>query len=212
MSEDKSVRPTVEQVAELRRATGAGVALCKKALVDAELDVDRAIELLRAAGAVRAADAQQRRDPVEGLVASYVHNGRYGAMIEVNCETDFAAKTPEFAALCREIAMHVAAHDPCALCVRPESIPAEASFAALASLTSAAATANQKLPESEILKIATSEHAKWKRSAALLTQQHVRSTDVMVGDLVQITSAVLGEKIVIKRFMRYALGERQAQQ
>ena len=190
------------QVKELRERTGAGFMDCKNALTEAGGDMDKAIALLRERG-LAAAAKKSGRDAREGLVSSYIHTGgRVGVLIEVNCETDFVARTDEFQKLVRDLAVQVAGLAP--LYVDEASIPAEVLEARKAELLKDESV--QKKPENIRAQIVEGQLKKWY-SQVVLYEQPFRDTDLTVGQLVTEAIAKIGENIQVRRFERYALGE-----
>ncbi len=193
---------TADAVKELRERTGAGFMDCKRALEETDGDLEKAVALLRERG-VAAAAKKAGRDAREGLVSSYIHTGgRIGVLIEVNCETDFVARTEQFQALVRNIAMQVAGLKP--LYPSIESIPAdvlEAKKAALAADESVLAK-----PEAVRPKIVEGQLRKWFSEVVLL-EQPFRDTDQTVGALITDAVATIGENIRVRRFVRFELGE-----
>ncbi len=194
---------TAQQVQELRRKTGAGVMDCKKALAECTGDLDQAAVLLRKQGAARA-DARLSRATSEGLVASYIHaGGRIGVLVEVNCETDFVARTDEFRQLAMNLAMHIAAENPRYL--RPEDIPADVLdrekevFRAVAQ--------KEGKPENVLDRIVEGRLKKFYTETCLMEQPYVRDDQVTVAAVVKEAIAKLGENIAVRRFVRYQLGE-----
>ncbi|MEO5885221.1 MAG: translation elongation factor Ts [Candidatus Limnocylindrales bacterium] len=195
---------SAEQVKELRERTGAGFMDCKKALTEADGDLDQAIVLLREKG-LAAAAKKAGRDAREGLVSSYIHTGgRVGVLIEVNCETDFVARTDEFQKLVRDLAVQVAGLAP--LYVDQERIPADVLAARKAELLADEAT--QKKPESIRPQIVEGQLKKWF-SLVCLVDQPFRDEERTVGELINEKVATIGENIRVRRFIRYALGEEQ---
>jgi elongation factor Ts len=193
---------TADAVKELRERTGAGFMDCKNALVEAEGDLDRAIVLLRERG-LAAAAKKAGRDAREGLVSSYIHTGgRVGVLIEVNCETDFVARTDEFQKLVRDLAVQVAGMAP--LYVDAESIPADVLEAKKAELL--ADESVQKKPEAIRPQIVEGQLNKWF-SQVCLYDQPFRDEERSVRDLITERIATIGENIRVRRFTRYALGE-----
>lgn len=197
---------SAQQVQELRRKTGAGVMDCKKALAECKGEMEQAAVLLRKQGAARA-DARLSRATSEGLVASYIHaGGRIGVIVEVNCETDFVARTDEFKQLAMNLAMHIAAENPRYL--KPEEVPAEVIekekevYRALAEKEGRPANVLDKIVEGRLKKFYT--------EACLLQQPYVRDDQVTVEEVVKQAIAKLGENIAVRRFMRYQLGEETA--
>jgi elongation factor Ts len=193
---------TADAVKELRERTGAGFMDCKNALVEADGDLDRAIVLLRERG-LAAAAKKAGREAREGLVSSYIHTGgRVGVLIEVNCETDFVARTDEFQKLVRDLAVQVAGMAP--LYVDAESIPAEVLDAKKAELL--ADESVQKKPEAIRPQIVEGQLNKWF-SQVCLYDQPFRDEERSVRELVTEKIATIGENIRVRRFTRYALGE-----
>ena len=190
------------QVKELRERTGAGFMDCKNALTDADGDIDKAIALLRERG-LAAAAKKSGRDAREGLVSSYIHTGgRVGVLIEVNCETDFVARTDEFQKLVRDLAVQVAGLAP--LYVDEAGIPPEALEARKAELLKDESV--QKKPENIRAQIVEGQLKKWY-SQVCLVDQPFRDEERTVGDLITEKVATIGEHIRVRRFVRYALGE-----
>jgi len=193
---------TADAVKELRERTGAGFMDCKNALVEADGDIDRAIAILRERG-LAAAAKKSSRDAREGLISSYIHTGgRVGVLIEVNCETDFVARTEEFQKLVRDLAVQVAGMTP--LYIDADSIPADVVEAKKAELLADEAT--QKKPEAIRPQIVEGQLKKWF-SQVCLYDQPFRDEERSVRDLVTEKIATIGENIRVRRFTRYALGE-----
>ena len=196
--------PTIsmDAVKELRERTGAGMMDCKKALEESAGDIDQAVALLRERGQAAAAK-KAGREAREGLVSAYIHpGGRLGVLIEVNCETDFVARTDDFQKLVRDLAMQVAGL--AAEYATIESIPAEVIEAKRAELLADENT--QKKPESIRPQIVEGQLRKWYQSVVLY-EQPFRDTDLTVGQLVTDAIAKIGENIRVRRFKRYQLGE-----
>ena len=194
---------TADQVRELRERTGAGMMECKKALQESQGDFERAIEALRKGGIARAA-SRAGRAASEGVVEAYIHPGnRVGVLIEVNCETDFVARTDEFRELVRNLAMQVAAAG--AEFVRREDVPAERVEGERAILKSQ--TEGQGKPAAILDKIVTGKLEKFYSEICLLEQPYIRDDKTTVGDLVRHASAKTGENIQVRRFARYRLGQ-----
>jgi elongation factor Ts len=190
------------EVKELRERTGAGMMDCKRALEEADGDVEKAVALLRERG-LAAAARKAGREAREGTVASYIHpGGRVGVLIEVNCETDFVARTDQFQKLVRDLAMQVAGLAP--LYVDVDRIPEADLAARKAALLADEAT--QKKPEHIRAQIVEGQLRKWYAEVCLL-EQPFRDTDQTVRDLVTQAIATIGENIRVRRFTRYALGE-----
>jgi len=192
-----------DQVKELRERTGAGMMECKKALLESQGDFDRAIDLLRKSGIARA-DSRAGRAASEGLVEAYIHPGnRVGVLIEVNCETDFVARTPEFRELVRNLAMQVAAAG--AEVVRREDLAAERIERERAIF--AAQMEGQKKPAAIVEKIVAGKLEKFYSEICLLEQPYIRDDKKTVGELVKEASARTGENILVRRFARFRLGQ-----
>jgi elongation factor Ts len=193
---------TAAAVKDLRERTGAGFMDCKNALVASDGDVEKAVAILREKG-LAAAAKRADRDAREGLVSSYLHTGgRLGVLIEVNCETDFVARTDEFQKLVRDLAIQVAGMTP--LYVDADAIPTEIIAAKRAELLADPAT--QKKPESIRPQIVDGQLNKWFSQVCLLDQPF-RDEERTVRDLVTEKIATIGENIRVRRFVRYALGE-----
>jgi elongation factor Ts len=193
---------TAELVKELRERTGAGFMDCKKALTEAGGDIEQAVALLREQG-LAAAAKKAGRDAREGLVSSYIHTGgRVGVLIEVNCETDFVARTDEFQKLVRDLAIQVAGLAP--QYVSHETIPAAALEAKQAELL--ADESVQKKPENIRAQIVEGQLKKWYSQVCLLDQPF-RDEERTVGELITERISTIGENIRVRRFTRYALGE-----
>ena len=190
-------------VKELRDRTGAGMMECKKALQEADGDMEKAIDILRAKGAAKAAK-RAGREAREGAVGSYIHmNGRVGVLIEVNCETDFVARNEAFQQLVKDLAMHIAATNP--LAVDADGIPSEEVERERA--VQGEVVKNEGKPEALWDKIVDGRMKKWYQEKTLLEQPFVKNPDQTIAQLVQEASAKTGENIVIRRFARFALGE-----
>jgi elongation factor Ts len=193
---------TAEAVKDLRERTGAGFMDCKNALVESDGDVDKAIALLREKG-LAAASKKANRDAREGLVSSYIHTGgRIGVLIEVNCETDFVARTDEFQKLVRDLAIQVAGMEP--RYVEAQSIPPDVLASKTAELL--ADESVQKKPEAIRPQIIEGQLKKWF-SQVCLYDQPFRDEERTVRDLVTEKIATIGENIRVRRFTRYVLGE-----
>lgn len=194
---------TAEQVKDLRDRTGAGMMECKKALTEAAGDVEKAIDLLRKAG-LQNAEKRAGRETNQGLVEAYIHPGnRVGVLIEVNCETDFVARTPEFQELVRNLAMQVAALK--AEFVRREDVPAER--VAREREIYAGQMEGQNKPAAIIEKIVEGKLDKFYGEICLLEQPYMRDDKIKVGELVTGLSGKTGEKMAVRRFLRYELGK-----
>jgi elongation factor Ts len=193
---------SAELVKELRERTGAGFMDCKRALTETGGDLDKAIALLREQG-LAAAAKKAGREAREGLISSYIHTGgRVGVLIEVNCETDFVARTEEFQKLVRDLAVQVAGLSP--MYVDQEGIPAADLEAKRAELT--ADESVQKKPENIRPQIVEGQLKKWFAQVSLYDQPF-RDEERTVGELINERIATIGENIRVRRFTRYALGE-----
>jgi elongation factor Ts len=197
---------SAEQVRELREKTGAGMMDCKSALVEAQGDPALAVDILRKKGLASAA-RKAGRAANDGVVASYIHPGsKVGVLVEVNCETDFVAKTPEFQALVKDVAMHIAAASPAAaLYVTKEEVPA-AALEKEKEIYKAQAAAQGK-PANVQEKIAEGKLKEFYATFCLLDQPFVKDPKMTVGELVHEKVALIKENIVIRRFARFRVGE-----
>lgn len=193
-------------VRRLREETGAGMMDCKSALVEAKGDMEAAREVLRKKG-LAAAARKAGRTAREGAVGAYIHAGaKVGVLVEVNCETDFVAKTPDFQALVKDVAMHIAAASPAAaLYVSKEEVPAEV-LEKEKEIYRAQAAAQGK-PANVVDKIAEGKVKEYYSTFCLLEQPFVKDTKITVGQLVTEKIALIKENIVVRRFTRYRLGE-----
>jgi elongation factor Ts len=190
-------------VKQLRDRTGAGMLECKRALEETNGEIEAAIDLLRARGAAKAAK-RAGKEAREGVVASYIHmGGRIGVLVEVNCESDFVARTEDFQNLAREVAMHIAAASP--QYVRREDVPAEILDREKAIYR--AQMEGQNKPPQVIEKIVEGKIGSFYEQVCLLDQPSIRDPKMTVGQAVQAAIAKLGENISIARFVRYKLGE-----
>lgn len=197
---DMSTIITAQMVGDLREKTGAGLLDCKKALSEANGNVEEAITLLRKRGAASAAKKAERVTR-EGLIESYIHlGGKVGVMIEVNCETDFVARTDEFKTLCRDLCLQIAAANPAY--VRREEVP-EADLAKERDIASAQAAGK---PPAAIQKIIEGKLDKYYSMVCLLDQPFVKQNDKSVKDLITEKVAKIGENIQVRRFVRFQLG------
>lgn len=194
---------TASMVSELRARTGAGIMDCKKALAESGGDMEKAIEDLRKAGIAKAAK-KAGRTTAEGLVHAYIHpGGRVGVLVEVNCETDFVARTEQFQNLVHDLAMHIAASNP--LSVRVEDL-APGVVDREKSLLEAQARESGK-PEAVVEKMVSGRMSKFYEENVLLEQPFVKDPDVKVGDMIKERIATIGENIVVRRFARFELGQ-----
>ena len=171
---------TAQMVKELRERTGAGIKECKDILAQSNGNMDKAIEMLRERG-LKVSDKVKGRDANEGRIETYVHNGaKMAAMVEINCETDFVARTPDFLELCKNIAMHVAA-------VNPKYVTTD------------------EVPEAEVAASGLSA-AKYYEEVVLLKQPYVRNPSQTIEEMIQAAVAKLRENVVVRRFTRYEIG------
>jgi len=194
---------SAKDVAELRRQTGAGMMDCKKALAESGGDFARATEWLRAHGVARA-DQRAGRAAKQGLVESYVHHsGKIGVLVEINCETDFVARTDDFKQLARDVAMHIAAAAP--LAVSADQLPAEVVERERRIYTEQ--VAQEGKPEAIRAKIVEGKLKKFYSEAVLLDQPFVKDDKRTVGEVVKELSGKTGENVMVRRFARYQLGE-----
>ena len=193
---------TAKHVAELRQRTGAGMMDCKKALEENAGDMDKSAEWLRAKGILKA-EKREGREAKEGRVEIYHHhNGRLAVMVEVNCETDFVARTEDFIGLCKDIAIHIASAAP--LAVSSDQLPAEAVERERRIFTEQVAAEGK--PEAIRGKIVEGKIRKYFSEVCLLDQPFVKDDKQTVGDLVKAVSGKTGEKISVRRFARFQLG------
>lgn len=189
-------------VKELREKTGAGFMDCKKALGETKGDIEKAVDYLKQKG-LAAAQKKSSRVTAEGLVSSYVHSGKVGVLLEVNCETDFVAKTEEFAALVKDIAMHIAASSP--MFVSRNEVSADVVEREKQIFIEQAKESGK--PEAVVQKMVDGKLDKFLKEICLLDQPFVKNPDITVGKLVIDAIAKLGENIAIRRFTRYKVGE-----
>lgn len=192
---------SAKQVGELRAKTGAGLMDCKRALVDAEGDIEKANTILRKMGVADAAKRSGRK-AAEGLIQSYIHLGnKVGVMIEINCESDFVAKNDDFKAFARDICMHIAAANP--TYVKREDVPESI----VASEREIATDQAKGKPAQAIQKIVEGKLNKYFSENCLLDQSYVKNPDQSIQDLLTERVALLGENILVKRFVRFQVGE-----
>jgi elongation factor Ts len=195
---------TTQMIKELRERTQAGMADCKKALSECDADMDKAIEYLRKKGIAQAAK-KATRIASEGIVAHYMHGSRIGVMVEVNCETDFVSRNPDFQTFARELAMQAAAMSP--LYLSPEEIPAEVIEKEKAIRLEQAKGLNK--PEAILQKMIEGQMAKWYKEICLLDQVWVKDPDGKKDMRSLLTDLIgkIGENIKVRRFVRYEVGE-----
>lgn len=193
---------SAQQVKELRTKTGAGMMDCKKALVETDGDMDKALEYLQVKGLAKA-KKRADRDATEGTIGSYIHHdGKTGVMVEINCETDFVGKNEDFQEFARNVAMHIAAS-------RPEVVSSEEVDEGERNKQFEIFQAQGRetgKPDNIVAKIAEGRLKKWLKEVSLLDQPYVKDPDKTVGQLLTETASKLGENIVIKRFARFQIG------
>jgi elongation factor Ts len=190
-------------VKELRERTNAGFSDCRAALVEAGGDIEKAIAVLRKRGQAAAAKKAQR-EASEGLVGSYIHaGGKIGVLVEINCESDFVARTDQFQQLCHDIAMHIAALDP--RYVRREEVTSEM-LEKEREIYSAQARATGK-PDAVIEKIVNGKMEKFYEENCLYEQHYIKDESVTIGEMITQAVANLGENMGIRRFVRFKVGE-----
>ncbi len=197
---------TAEQIKQLRAQTGAGVLDAKRALEQFNGDYDKALSALRAKGMATAEKKVAERTAADGLIETYVHGeGRVGVMVEVNCETDFVARTEDFRQLVHDVALQIAAMSP--LYVSPETIPADLLEEQKKKFEET--TRAEKRPEAMIPKIVQGRLDKWFAEVCLYRQPFIKdeSGTTTIEELVKTVGAKTREKVVVRRFVRYALGE-----
>ncbi len=194
---------TAAQVKELREKTGAGMMDCKSALDESGGDLDKAVDILRKKGLASAAK-RAGRVAKDGVIGHYIHmGGKVGVLVEVNCETDFVARTPEFQTLAKEIAMHIAAASP--LVVRREDVPAE--LVEKEREIYRAQFAGSGKPANVIDKIVEGKLDSYYAQICLMEQPSVRDQNVTIKQMVAAATAKTGENVTITRFVRFKLGE-----
>lgn len=191
-----------KMVNALRTRTGAGMMDCKKALVEAEGNEEKAVEILRMKGAA-IADKKAARTASQGLVAAYIHsNNKVGVLIEVACESDFVAKNEDFKAFVKDLCMHIAAAAP--ICITKEEVPAD--LISKEREIAMGQLAEDKKPEAIKEKIVNGKIEKFVSGVALLEQPFVKDDSMTIGELIKSKIATIGEKIEVKRFTRYQIG------
>jgi elongation factor Ts len=194
---------TAASVQALRKATGVGMMDCKRALTEAKGDAEKATEILRKKGAMRAAK-RQNRETREGLIHSYIHTGgKIGALVELNCETDFVARTDEFQQLAKDIAMHIAATNPDF--ISRKEVPADLVEKEKEIYREQVAQSGK--PEKVLDRIVKGRLEKYYQEVCLLEQAFIKNPDTSVSQLVQETAAKVGENIQVRRFARFQLGQ-----
>jgi len=193
----------MDLIKELREKTGAGVMDCKKALISANGDMEKAIEILRKEG-IAVAEKKGARVAKEGRIESYIHPGnKIGVLVEVNCETDFVARTDEFKTLTKEIAMHIAASSPRYISINdvPQDVLEKEKE------IYATQARNEGKPEHVIDRIVQGKIEKFYQEVCLLEQPWVRDPEKKIKDIINETIARLGENIIVRRFVRFELGK-----
>ena len=193
---------SAEKVKELREKTGVGFMECKSALQEANGDLDAATTILRKKGLASAAK-KSGRETKEGLIGSYIHNGKIGVMVEVNCESDFVARNADFQSLVKDIAMQIAASDP--RFIRKEDVTEDV-LAKEREIYKEQARSTGK-PENVLDKIVEGRMSKYYSESCLLEQPFVKEPDVAVKDHIASHIQKIGENIQVRRFVRYKLGE-----
>ena len=194
---------TTAQIKELREATSAGVLECRKALEQAQGDMAKAAAILKEKGLAKAAKKSERTTK-DGRVELYAHPGnRMGVMLEVNCESDFVARTEGFKTLVHDLALHIAFSNP--KYIKPEDIPADVLEAQRAAFRAEALASGK--PEAVVDRIVQGKLAKYYDDTCLLRQPFVKDDKVKIGDMVTNAIATIGENIIVRRFIRYELGE-----
>ena len=194
---------TAQMVKELRAATGSGIMDCKKVLSEADGNMDKAIELLRKKGLAKAAK-RAGRSTSEGIIYSYIHTGaKLGVLLEVNCESDFVAKTEDFKNFAKDIAMHIAAANPVGLV--PEDV--DQSLIEKEREIYRAQMLEEGKPENIIDKIVDGKVEKFYKDVCLLSQQYIKDPQKTIEDVLKETIGKIGENIQIRRFARFQIGE-----
>jgi elongation factor Ts len=194
---------TAKDVQELRRRTGAGMMECKRALEETAGDIEKAVEYLRTKGIAKA-EKRAGRTTSEGVITSYIHPpGKIGVLVELNCETDFVARTDDFKTLAREIAMHIASAAP--LAVDKVGLPVDA-VERERRIAEEQVRASGK-PDHLVSKIVEGKLEAFYKQVALLSQPWIREDKKTIGDLVKEASSKLGENVQVRRFVRFQMGE-----
>jgi elongation factor Ts len=194
---------SADAIKELRQRTGVGVMDCKKALLECSGNVNEAIDFLRRKGLAKAAK-RAGRQTAEGLITSYIHpGGKIGVLVDIDCETDFVARTEDFQILAKEIAMHIAAMNPIA--IRREDVPPQFIEKEKEILRAEAASSGK--PKKVVDKIVEGRLEKFFAEQCLLEQAYIKNPDITVKDLIYGAIAKVGENITVQRFTRYQVGE-----
>ena len=195
-----SIKISAQMVNELRKATGAGLLVCKKALEESAGNVEEASTILRKKGAATAAKKADR-DTKEGLIESYIHvGGKVGVLIEVNCETDFVARNEDFKAFVKDLCLQIAAANP--TCVSRDEVPEED----IAKEREIATAQSEGKPPVAVQKIVAGKLEKYYSTVALLDQPFVKDPDTTIKDMITQKIITIGENIQVRRFTRFQLG------
>jgi elongation factor Ts len=202
-ADPKKSNISAQQVKELRERTGAGVMDCRQALTESGGDIEKAIDILRRKGQA-SAQKKAQREATDGVIGSYIHaGGKIGVLVEVNCETDFVARTPDFQALCHDLAMHIAALDPRFL--RREEVPADVLERERAIYAEQARSTGK--PEPVIEKIVAGKLEKFFEENCLYEQHFIKDESVSIREKIEQMIAKVGENITVRRFARFKVGE-----
>jgi elongation factor Ts len=201
-NKEKSMAVSIDEIKRLKALTGVGLTDAKAALEEAEGDFDKALEAMRKKGLTKA-DKRGEREARAGVIGTYNHDGRIGVLVEVNCETDFVARGEIFAALVKDVAMHIAASSP--LYVTSDEIPADEMEKVKKEFSEKAAAEGK--PADMIDKIVDGQIKKHFAERCLLEQPFVKNPDITVADHVKANAALMNENVVVRRFSRLALGE-----
>jgi elongation factor Ts len=193
---------SAEMVKELREKTGVGFMECKSALQESNGDMEAAVTILRKRG-LASLTKKSGRETKDGLIGAYIHNGKIGVMLELNCETDFVARNPDFQTLVKDIAMHIAASDP--RFIRKEDVTEDVLEKEREIYTAQARTTGK--PENVLEKIVDGRMSKYFSEACLLEQPFVKDPAITVRDHIAAHIQKIGENIQVRRFTRYKLGE-----
>lgn len=193
---------TIEEIKRLRELTGVGITDAKAALVESDGDFDKALEAMRKKGLTKA-EKRGEREARAGVIGTYNHDGRIGVLVEVNCETEFVAKTPEYESFVKDVAMHIAASGP--EFVSADEIPADVTEAKRVEFADKAKAEGK--PENMIGNIVDGMLKKHFAERCLLDQPYIKNPDQTVGTFVKENNAKFGENIVVRRFSRFVLGE-----
>jgi elongation factor Ts len=206
MSTSDQTNIPAQAVKKLRELTGAGFNACRQALIETSGDMDKAVDFLRKKGQA-AAQKKAEREATDGLVSCYIHaGGKIGVLLEVNCETDFVARTDEFQRLCHDVAMHIAALNP--RYVRREDVPHEVIERELEIGRDQARQA--KKPETIIEKIAIGKVEKFYEENCLYEQHFIKDESLTVNEMIVQVIAKMGEKVSVRRFVRMKVGDVEA--